>query len=49
VDTNRTNLASTVAVVRTARNAVVVRTMDVAVLNGYSFGEDGENGEKSEG
>jgi hypothetical protein len=49
VDTNRTVLASTSVAVRTTRDAVVVGAMDVVVVQGCGFGEDRENGEKSEG
>lgn len=48
VNTNRTLLAPTVFL-RTAGEGVVVGTMDVVVVQGYGFGEDGESGENNEG
>lgn len=46
--TNRTLLASTVVVVRTAGETVVVAAMAV-VVQGCGLGEDGESGENNEG
>ena len=46
MNTNRTLLASTG--VLTAGDAIVIGTMDVVVVHGCGFDEDGENGKESE-